>query len=69
MDAAVSNKIIKHSYTVAISFVVMMMAASVMLINQEVILPEVAAMAFAMRVNREPRWIRQPSFEACLNGG
>lgn len=61
MNAAVSNKITKRSYAAAILFVVMMMAAAVMLNNQEVILPEVAVMAFAMWVYREPGWIRRPS--------
>ncbi|NUU59949.1 hypothetical protein [Paenibacillus agri] len=55
------NKIAILSYTAAISFVVLMIAGSLLLHNQEVILPEVAAMAIAMWVYREPGWIRQPS--------
>ncbi|RNB84875.1 hypothetical protein EDM56_20115 [Brevibacillus fluminis] len=61
MNATVSNKITILSYTVAISFVVLMIAASVLLHNQELILPEVAAMAVAMWVYREPGWIRRSS--------
>lgn len=62
MNATVSNKITNLSCTAAVSFVVMMMVASVRLNNREVILPEAAAMAFAMWVYREPGWIRRPAF-------
>ncbi|MBE9917336.1 hypothetical protein G8C92_25290 [Paenibacillus donghaensis] len=61
MDSAVSKKVTMISYTIAISFIVAMIAASVLLRNHEIILPEIAAMAIAMWVYREAGWIRQPS--------
>ncbi|WP_145947281.1 hypothetical protein [Paenibacillus sp. Y412MC10] len=61
MDSAGSKKVTMISYTIAISFIVAMISASVVLHYHEIILPEIAAMAIAMWVYREAGWIRQPS--------
>lgn len=61
MDVAVSKKATIISYVIAMSFIVAMIAASVLLQDNEMILPEIAAMAIAMWVYREAGWIRQPS--------
>lgn len=55
-----TNKIGKLPYVIAISFIVLMVSLSVWLQHSEIILPEVAAMAIAMWVYREPGWIRRP---------
>lgn len=49
------------SYIIAITFIIAMITASVILDNHQIILPELAAMAIAMWVYREAGWIRQPS--------
>lgn len=56
-----TNKIGKLPYVIAISFILFMVILSVQLQHSEIILPEVAAMAIAMWVYREPGWIRRPS--------
>ncbi|MFB8374573.1 hypothetical protein [Paenibacillus taichungensis] len=63
MNAAdpATNKTGKLSYVIAISFILFMISLSVWLQHSEIILPEVAAMAIAMWVYREPGWIRRPS--------
>lgn len=60
MNSPVSKKEM-ISYTIAFLFILGMVTASVLLKDREIILPEIAAMAIAMWVYREPRWIRQPS--------
>ncbi|SEN74454.1 hypothetical protein SAMN05518670_2596 [Paenibacillus sp. OK076] len=55
------NKTGKLPYVHAISFILLMVSLSVWLQHAEIILPEVAAMAIAMWVYREPGWIRRPS--------
>ncbi|MCE5170725.1 hypothetical protein LQV63_15550 [Paenibacillus profundus] len=61
MDSAHFNKVTIISYIIAITFIVGMITAAVMLKDNEIILPEIAAMAIAMWVYREAGWIRQPS--------
>ncbi|WP_213583036.1 hypothetical protein [Paenibacillus sp. J2TS4] len=61
MNSDDSSKVTIISYLVAIGFIVTMIAASVIWEENEIILPEIAAMAIAMWVYREPGWIRQPS--------
>lgn len=58
VNTAVSTII---SYVIAMIFIIAMITTSVMLNNHQIILPELAAMAIAMWVYREPGWIRQPS--------
>ncbi|MCG2571776.1 hypothetical protein K4T90_11620 [Staphylococcus epidermidis] len=60
MNSPVSKKEM-ISYTIAFLFILGMVTASVLLKDREIILPEIAAMAIAMWVYREPGWIRQPS--------
>lgn len=55
-----TDKLDKSSYVIAISFILLMVGLSVLLQHSEIILPEVAAMAIAMWVYREPGWIRRP---------
>src|SRR5690625_2039640 len=57
----VSKNVTIISYVIAISFIIAMITASVILDNHQIILPELAAMAIAMWVYRESGWIRQPS--------
>ncbi|UOQ93938.1 hypothetical protein MUO14_02880 [Halobacillus shinanisalinarum] len=61
MNKAVSKNVTIISYVIAITFIITMITASLMLNNHQIILPELAAMAIAMWVYREPGWIRQPS--------
>ncbi|WP_088833090.1 hypothetical protein [Paenibacillus tyrfis] len=61
MDFTVSKKATMIAYAIAISFIVAMITAAVLLKDNEMILPEIAAMAIAMWVYREAGWIRQPS--------
>jgi len=61
MDTSISKKQMIISYVIAITFIVAMITASVLLNNHQIILPELAAMAIAMWVYREAGWIRQPS--------
>ncbi|MGF6355087.1 hypothetical protein ABIE27_003001 [Paenibacillus sp. 4624] len=56
-----TNKISKMPYVIAILFILLMIGLSELLQHSEIILPEVAAMAIAMWVYREPGWIRRPS--------
>jgi hypothetical protein len=60
MDSTVSKKGMIISYIIAVTFILVMITASVLLNDHEIILPEVAAMAIAMWVYREAGWIRQP---------
>lgn len=60
-ERAGSKKETMISYIAAISFILVMVTASVMMNDHEIILPEIAAMAIAMWVYRETGWIRQPS--------
>jgi hypothetical protein len=60
MNSVVSKKETIISYIIAITFILAMITASVLLKDREIILPEVAAMAIAMWVYRESGWIRQP---------
>ncbi|GED34785.1 hypothetical protein P9G84_30880 [Brevibacillus centrosporus] len=60
-ERAGSKKETMISYIAAISFILVMVTASVMMNDHEIILPEIAAMAIAMWVYREAGWIRQPS--------
>lgn len=55
------DKIGKLPYIIAIAFILLMVGLSELLQYSEIILPEVAAMAIAMWVYREPGWIRRPS--------
>lgn len=48
----------KLPYVIAIAFILLMVGLSIQLQHSEIILPEVAAMAIAMWVYREPGWIR-----------
>ncbi|WP_050183911.1 hypothetical protein [Domibacillus robiginosus] len=61
MDYSVSKNVSIVSYILAFTLIFTMVATSVMLKDPEVIFPEIAAMAIAMWVYREPGWIRQPS--------
>ncbi len=61
MNVPVSKKETMISYIAAISFILAMVTASVMMNDHEIILPEIAAMAIAMWVYREAGWIRRPS--------
>ncbi|OHX41347.1 hypothetical protein [Cytobacillus oceanisediminis] len=61
MDVAISKKETIISYIIAFAFILLMVTASVMMNDREIILPEIAAMAIAMWVYREAGWIRQPS--------
>lgn len=56
-----SNKKTVISYVIAFALILLMVTASMLLDDREVILPEIAAMAVAMWVYRESGWIRQPS--------
>ncbi|WP_145331095.1 efflux RND transporter permease subunit [Paenibacillus xylanexedens] len=56
-----TNKIGKVPYVIAILFISFMVGLSEILQHSEIILPEVAAMAIAMWVYREPGWIRHPT--------
>ncbi|MFJ7890022.1 hypothetical protein ACIQYL_18350 [Lysinibacillus xylanilyticus] len=60
MNVIISRKELSISYIIAFTFILAMVEISVLLNDQEVILPEVAAMAIAMWVYREAGWIRQP---------
>ncbi|MDT0123073.1 hypothetical protein Q9R46_10500 [Paenibacillus sp. RRE4] len=55
-----TNKIGTMPYVIAILFILFMVGLSEILQQSEIILPEVAAMAIAMWVYREPGWIRRP---------
>lgn len=57
----VTDKAGKLPYVIAIAFILLMVGLSEQLQHSEIILPEVAAMAIAMWVYREPGWIRRPS--------
>ncbi|MFZ3579068.1 hypothetical protein [Virgibacillus sp. DJP39] len=61
VNTAVSKNVTIISYVIAITFIITMIATSVMLNNHQIILPELAAMAISMWVYREAGWIRQPS--------
>ncbi|MGM0715033.1 hypothetical protein ACWKW1_25345 [Brevibacillus parabrevis] len=61
MNVPVPKKETMISYIAAISFILAMVTASVMMNDHEIILPEIAAMAIAMWVYREAGWIREPS--------
>ncbi len=61
MSSPVSNKGTIISYISAFAFIIVMIMASVILKDPEIILPEIAAMAIAMWVYREAGWTRQPS--------
>lgn len=61
VNTAVSKNVTIISYIIAITFIIAMITASVILDNHQIILPELAAMAIAMWVYREAGWIRQPS--------
>ncbi|UOR12111.1 hypothetical protein [Halobacillus amylolyticus] len=61
MNKAILKNVTIISYVIAITFIITMITASVMLNNHQIILPELAAMAIAMWVYREAGWIRQPS--------
>ncbi|QWG27709.1 hypothetical protein EXW58_08880 [Bacillus mycoides] len=60
MDSVISRKETIISYSIAILFILAMVAAGVLLDDPEVILPEIAAMAIALWAYREPGWLRQP---------
>ncbi|MEK7017071.1 hypothetical protein [Bacillus sp. FSL R9-9410] len=60
MDSVISRKETIISYSIAILFILAMVAAAVLLDDPEVILPEIAAMAIALWAYREPGWLRQP---------
>lgn len=60
MNTVVSKKVMLIAYVIAFGFILLMVNTSAILNDQEVILPEVAAMAIAMWVYREAGWIRQP---------
>jgi hypothetical protein len=61
MESTVSKQKTIISYIISFAFIIMMITASVILKDHEIILPEVAAMAIAMWVWRDEGWIRQPS--------
>ncbi|TQK53933.1 hypothetical protein FB479_108148 [Brevibacillus sp. AG162] len=61
MNSVISKNETILSYIIAIALILLMVAASVILDDPEVILPEIAAMAIGIWVYREPGWIRQPS--------
>ncbi|MFF2498407.1 hypothetical protein [Peribacillus sp. NPDC058075] len=61
MDLSVSKKGTNISYIIAFVLISSMVTMSVMFDDPEIILPEIAAMAIAMWVYREPGWVRQPS--------
>lgn len=61
MCSPISKKTTTISYIVAFTFIILMIAAAVMLKDREIILPEAAAMAVGMWVYREAGWVRQPS--------
>lgn len=61
MNPEVSKRETIIAYIIAITFIMAMITASVILKDHEIILPEIAAMAIAMWVYREAGWIRQPS--------
>lgn len=61
MNSPVTKNALIASYILAFILIFAMVAISMMLKDPEVILPEIAAMAIAMWVYREPGWIRQPS--------
>lgn len=48
------------SYVFAFSLIFLMVAIAMLMNDTEIILPEIAAMAIAMWVYKEPGWIRQP---------
>ncbi|HDR3888320.1 TPA: HPP family protein [Bacillus cereus] len=60
MDSVISRKETIISYSIAILFILAMVAAGVLLDDPEVILPEIAAMAIALWAYRELGWLRQP---------
>lgn len=61
MHSSHSKNITVIPYILAFSLIFAMVLASMLFKNPEVILPEIAAMAIAMWVYKEPNWIRQPS--------
>lgn len=61
MNSAISKKETIISYVIAIAFILIMVATSVLFNDPEIILPEIAAMAVGLWVFREPGWIRRPS--------
>ncbi|MGF9909004.1 hypothetical protein [Brevibacillus porteri] len=61
MNSVIAKNETILSYIIAIALILLMVAASVILDDPEVILPEIAAMAIGIWVYREPGWIRQPS--------
>ncbi|UVI28418.1 hypothetical protein [Paenibacillus spongiae] len=61
MKSSLSKKETMISYFIAITFIVGMTTASVLFKDNEIILPEIAAMAIAMWAYREAGWIRRPS--------
>lgn len=61
MNSSISKNKLILSYTLAFILIFVMVAASMILKDPEIIFPEIAAMAIAMWVYREPGWIRQPS--------
>ncbi|WP_219376227.1 hypothetical protein [Bacillus mycoides] len=60
MNSVISRKETIISYSIAILFILAMVKSGVFLDDPEVILPEIAAMAIALWVYREPGWLRQP---------
>ncbi|SMF90307.1 hypothetical protein SAMN05661091_4971 [Paenibacillus uliginis N3/975] len=61
MNSVISKKKTVISYTIALAFILTMVAAAVLFKDREIILPEIAAMAIALWAYREAGWIRQPS--------
>lgn len=61
MNSPTSKNIAVIPYVLAFSLIFAMVTASMLFKDPEVILPEIAAMAIAMWVYKEPGWIRQPS--------
>src|SRR5699024_5644393 len=61
MDTSISKKQMIISYVIAITFIVAMITASVLLNNHQIILPELSAMAIVIWVYWEAGLISHPS--------
>ncbi|MCZ8511695.1 hypothetical protein O9H85_04490 [Paenibacillus filicis] len=59
------KKVPLYSYTAAFILIISMVISSVIIHNNEFILPEIAAMAIAMWAYRDPNWLRDP-LKNCL---
>ncbi len=59
-QATLTPRQARLSYFCAFAFIAAMVAAAAVWNDREIVLPEIAAMAIALWVYREPGWMRHP---------